>query len=63
MLAARIGRDKSIVLKRARRDRVGSVRPLETAGGVKDVLGVPGDWANRLIDRYRAGRANAEALA
>jgi hypothetical protein len=59
IVAERIGRTKSVLLRRAKSDGVGERRPLETAGGTLDAVFVPRAWASMIAERYRAGALNA----
>jgi hypothetical protein len=61
--ADRLGKHRTTIQKKVRREGVGTIRPLKTAGGTLDVMGVSGAWVNDLARRYRIGEENAEALS
>jgi hypothetical protein len=63
VVAERLGRDKSLVLRWARRDRVGVRMPLHTDGGVQAAMFVPRPWARGIAERCARGLENALGAA
>jgi hypothetical protein len=62
-LAERIGKDRSLILRKARKAKVGEIRPFLTDRGTHNAIFVPGWWANEVLQREHEGQANAAMMA